>query len=101
MSERLWRKASTVLGLIACAASASMLAQTAADGDKIPITTSSPEARKLYLDGRDLLEKLRATDARRLFEQAVAKDPNFALAYVGLGQHAGPNGGVAAVDQTG
>ena len=77
MSEKLWRKAATVLGVIACAASASMLAQTPADGDKIPITTSSQEARKLYLDGRDLLEKLRATDARRLFEQAVAKDPEF------------------------
>jgi len=92
MSERLWRKAATVLGVIACAASASMLAQTPADGDKIPITTSSQEARTLYLDGRDLLEKLRATDARRLFEQAVAKDPNFALAYVGLANTSGTNG---------
>ena len=92
MSERWWRKAATVLGVIACAASASMLAQTPADGDKIPITTSSQEARKLYLDGRDLLEKLRATDARRLFEQAVAKDPNFALGYVGLANTSGTNG---------
>src|SRR4029453_7565105 len=75
-----------------CAASASMLAQTAADGDKIPITTSSPEARKLYLDGRDLLEKLPATDARRLFEQGVPKDPTFALAYVGLANTSGTNG---------
>ena len=92
MSEKLWRKAATVLGVIACAASASMLAQTPADGNKIPITTSSQEARKLYLDGRDLLEKLRATDARRLFEQAAAKDPNFALAYVGLANTSGTNG---------
>jgi hypothetical protein len=52
--------------------------------DKIPITTSSEEARQLYLKGRDLSEKLRATDARPFFEQAAAKDPSFALAQVGL-----------------
>jgi tetratricopeptide (TPR) repeat protein len=62
-------------------------ASTAAD--KIPITTSSEEARRLYLEGRDLAEKLRATDARRLFEQAAAKDPGFALAQVGLANAAG------------
>lgn len=92
MSERLWRQAATVFGVIVCAASVSMLAQAQVGGDKIPITTSSQDARKLYLDGRDLLEKLRATDARRLFEQAVAKDPNFALAYVGLANTSGTNG---------
>ncbi len=31
---------------------------------KIPITTSSEEARQLNLKGRDLVEKLRPTDAR-------------------------------------
>ena len=55
----------------------------------IPITTSSDEARQLYLKGRDLLERLRATDARPLFEQAAAKDPGFALAQVGLANSAG------------
>ena len=91
MSGRLWRQAATVLVVIACALPAVVLAQ-ASGGDKVPITTSSQEARQLYLDGRDLLEKLRATDARRLFEQAVAKDPNFALAYVGLANTSGTNG---------
>jgi len=67
-----------------------VLAQTT--GDKVPITTSSQEARQLYLEGRDLLEKLRGTDARRRFEQSVAKDPNFALAYVGLANTSGTNG---------
>jgi tetratricopeptide (TPR) repeat protein len=52
--------------------------------DKIPITTSSEEARKLYLQGRDLVEKLRATDARTYFEQAVARDKTFALAHLSL-----------------
>lgn len=57
--------------------------------DQIPITTSSKEARQLYLKGRDLFEKLRATDARALFAQAATKDPGFALAQVGLANSAG------------
>jgi tetratricopeptide (TPR) repeat protein len=56
----------------------------AAGTGRIPITTKSEEARRLYLQGRDLLEKLRAPEARKLFEQAVAKDPDFALAQLGL-----------------
>lgn len=52
--------------------------------DKVPITTSSEEARRLYLQGRDANEKLRATDAYLLFEKAVAQDPRFALGYLGL-----------------
>ena len=67
-----------------CIAVGSARAQATAAGDKVPITTSSEDARKLYLEGRDLAEKLRATDARRFYEQAVAKDKDFALAYVGL-----------------
>src|SRR6185503_3180963 len=39
----------------------------------------------------DLLERLRGTDGRRLFEQAAAKDPGFALAFVGLANTAGTN----------
>ncbi|HKA86910.1 MAG TPA: tetratricopeptide repeat protein [Haliangiales bacterium] len=56
---------------------------------KIPITTSSNEARELYLKGRDLNEKLRATDAHAQFEAAVAKDKDFALAYLGMAQSSG------------
>jgi tetratricopeptide (TPR) repeat protein len=66
---------------------AGAVAATAAD--KIPITTQSEEARQLYLKGRDLSEKLRATDARALYQQAAAKDPGFALAHVGLANSAG------------
>ena len=61
----------------------------AAAADRIPITTSSDEARQLYLEGRDLFEKLRATDARARFEKAAAKDPAFALAQVGLANTSG------------
>jgi tetratricopeptide (TPR) repeat protein len=58
--------------------------QADAGREKVPITTASPDARALYLQGRDLLEKLRITDAHRNFEAAVAKDKGFALGYLGL-----------------
>ena len=47
---------------------------------KIAITTSSEEARKEFLAGRDLSEKLRITDSIAHFDKALALDPNFALA---------------------
>jgi len=66
-------------------------AQAASAGDKVPITTSSDEARQLYLKGRDLAEKLRATDGRKFYEQAIAKDKNFAMGYVGMANTSGTN----------
>ncbi len=50
----------------------------------IPITTTSEQARANYLEGRALLESLRATDARSHFERAVELDPGFALAHLGM-----------------
>ena len=47
---------------------------------KIAITTSSEEARKEYLAGRDLQEKLRITDSIAHFDKAISLDPNFSLA---------------------
>jgi tetratricopeptide (TPR) repeat protein len=47
---------------------------------KIAVTTSSEEARKEYLAGRDLQEKLRVTDSIQHFDKAISLDPNFALA---------------------
>jgi tetratricopeptide (TPR) repeat protein len=75
------------LGALAlCVLATPALAQTPASKatDKIPITTASEEARQLYLQGRDLAEKLRITDSRKLYEQAAAKDQGFALAQMGL-----------------
>lgn len=51
---------------------------------KVPITTKSEEARALYLKGRDLQERLRATDAHEQFVKAAAADKDFALAQLGL-----------------
>ena len=47
---------------------------------KIPITTSSEEARKEFLKGRDLNEKLLIQDSIQHFDKAISLDPNFALA---------------------
>ena len=51
--------------------------------------TANPEAYKLYLKGRFFWNKRTAADLRRAidyFNQAIAKDPNYALAYAGLAQ---------------
>src|SRR5262249_7044651 len=50
------------------------------DNDKIPVTTSSEEARKEFLAGRDLAEKLLITDSLQHYDKAIALDPNFAVA---------------------
>jgi TolB-like protein/Tfp pilus assembly protein PilF len=51
--------------------------------------TANPEAYELYLKGRFFWNKRTADDLRRsidYFNQSVAKDPNYALAYAGLAQ---------------
>jgi tetratricopeptide (TPR) repeat protein len=55
---------------------------------KSPVTSGSEEARKLYLEGRALSEQLRAHDGRVLYQQAVAKDPSFAMAHYQLAANA-------------
>jgi len=49
---------------------------TAAAG-KIPITTSSEEARKEFLQGRDLNEKLLIQDSIAHYDKAISLDANF------------------------
>src|SRR5215210_2755697 len=53
------------------------------EGGKIPVTTSSEEARKEFLQGRDLAERLLAQDSIQHFDKAITLDPNFALAELG------------------
>jgi tetratricopeptide (TPR) repeat protein len=59
---------------------ASTSANATTTAGKIAITTSSEEARKEFLAGRDLAEKLRITDSIEHFDKALSLDPNFALA---------------------
>ena len=47
---------------------------------KVPVTTKSAEARKAYAEGLALFDQIRFHDARQKFEQAAAKDPDFAMA---------------------
>lgn len=53
-------------------------------GAKVPVTTKSEEARKLYDEGLALFDQIRFHDARQRFEQAAAKDPDFAMAHYQL-----------------
>lgn len=51
-----------------------------AESGKIPVTTSSDEAKKEFLRGRELAEKLLLQDSIHHFDKAVAIDPTFASA---------------------
>jgi tetratricopeptide (TPR) repeat protein len=57
-------------------------------GGKIPVTTSSAEARTEFLKGRDMAEKLLITDSHSHFARAVSLDPNFASAELSLANSA-------------
>ncbi|HXM33001.1 MAG TPA: tetratricopeptide repeat protein [Chthoniobacterales bacterium] len=51
--------------------------------------TANPEAYELYLKGRFFWNKRTGADLQtslQYFEQAIAKDPNYALAYAGLAE---------------
>jgi tetratricopeptide (TPR) repeat protein len=60
-----------------------------AQNKEVPITTSSKEALKFFLDGMDRLENSEAVAATSLFDKAIQKDPNFALAYLYRAQSGG------------
>ena len=50
----------------------------------IPLTTKSQEARDLFVQGLDLMQRLRAPESVEYFEKAVQLDTNFAMAYFNL-----------------
>jgi tetratricopeptide (TPR) repeat protein len=78
----LWVALFSALAVMSCQQgnTATASAPTKDNNGKIPVTTSSDEARKEYLAGRDLQEKLRITDSIAHFDKAISLDPNFALA---------------------
>jgi tetratricopeptide (TPR) repeat protein len=77
-----------------------LLAALPADAGAAPkvvgITTRSEAARARFLEGRLLADNARAADAEKVFEDALALDPDFALAhaYLGLGRS-----GAAALEE--
>jgi tetratricopeptide (TPR) repeat protein len=54
-----------------------------AKAEKIPVTTPSEDARKEYLEGRSLAERLLVQDSIAHFDKAIALDANFGLAELG------------------
>jgi tetratricopeptide (TPR) repeat protein len=49
---------------------------------EITITTNSNDALKLFLEGRDMSEKLKFPQAAVMFDKAIALDKDFAMAYL-------------------
>jgi len=80
----LWAVLISALAVLSCqqanTATASSPSAATENNGKIAITTSSEDARKEFLAGRDLAEKLRITDSIAHFDKALSLDPNFALA---------------------
>lgn len=72
------------LAAFAAAAAAGPVSGAPSGGDKVPITTASDAARASYLEARGLVERLRAQEAKPVFEKALAADPGFALGWLGL-----------------
>lgn len=66
--------------------------KSSADTGKIPITTKSEEAKKEFLQGQDLSDRLLVQDAIAHFDKAVALDPTFASAELALANTAGTPG---------
>ena len=75
----------SVAGWTACNKAAdSEVSAAATDAAKIPITTSSEEAKKEFLEGRDLSDRLLGQESLQHFEKAIALDPDFASAELAL-----------------
>jgi len=79
------QRTSFVVALAVCLA----IPAFASPGRQMTITTSSEEARQLYMQAVDKAENLELEAAGRLAEQAIAKDPGFAMAYLLRGQAGG------------
>jgi tetratricopeptide (TPR) repeat protein len=55
-------------------------AAASTDGGKIPITTTSKDARNEFLQGRNLSDKLLGQECLQHFDKAITLDPEFASA---------------------
>ena len=56
---------------------------------EIPVTTTSEVARSLFLQARDKFENVELVAASALLDQAIEKDPNFALVHLYRAQSGG------------
>jgi tetratricopeptide (TPR) repeat protein len=80
----------SVVALSGCAkveeGGATTAANKTGDSGKIAVTTTSEDARKEFLQGRDLQEKLLIQDSIQHYDKAISLDPNFALAELNRAQ---------------
>lgn len=76
------RRSPFICSVILSAVTLAFLIGCSADKGKMPITASSKEALDLFIQGRDLSERLRINDARALLDSATSLDPGFAMAYL-------------------
>ncbi len=87
-----WRSVVAILGmtlLIGCESDTDEAPGAAPPGAeaepvKLPATTDSAKALDLFYQGRAKLDHLHFVEAHELFKQAVAQDPEFALAHAYL-----------------
>jgi tetratricopeptide (TPR) repeat protein len=71
----------SISGWTACSkAKNNEVSAATSDAAKIPITTASDEARKEFLQGRDLSDRLLGHESLQHFDRALVLDPNFASA---------------------
>jgi tetratricopeptide (TPR) repeat protein len=67
--------------LLVCAAIALAPSLALAQQKQLSVTTASPEALVLYQQALDFAENVESESARPLLDQAIQKDPGFAMAY--------------------
>lgn len=65
------------------------LPNTIVYAQEIPVTTTSNEAMQLFIHGRDNLANVQLRQASEYFDQAIQKDPDFAMAYLYRAQSGG------------
>ncbi len=74
------------LALLALAFAVVPVVLLVASDREVPITTSSDEARQLYLQAREKADNIDNVAARKLVTEALAKDGEFAMAHLLLSQ---------------
>jgi tetratricopeptide (TPR) repeat protein len=77
------------IGFVGCnKAKVGEVSAAASDAAKVPITTTSDQARNEFLLGRDLSERLLGQESLQHFDKAIALDPDFASAELALANNA-------------
>src|SRR5258706_7420580 len=77
-TQKTWWIAAASLAVAAVAAALLLLPRR-------EVTTSSEAAYREYLEGKEDYDRMYLTDAKRHFEAALARDPNFVMAMVRMG----------------